>query len=106
MSDEKTPIAKRGPEFDLGDLARAIAERTGFRAATLRLAVDKIAAIVPDVLSEHGSVELPGIGVISLSHRYEKAGDKFTEVTGSMKVRFRPAGDLRREIERLTGFDV
>ena len=53
-----------------------------------------------------GSVELPGIGVISLSHRYEKAGDKFTEVTGSMKVRFRPAGDLRREIERLTGFDV
>ncbi len=106
MSDEKTPIQKRGPEFDLGDLARAIAERTGFPAATMRSALDKVAEILPDVLAEHGSVELPGIGVFSLSHRYEKAGDKFTEVTGSMKVRFRPAGDLRREIERLTGYEV
>jgi len=39
MSDEKTPIQKRGTEFDLGDMARAIAERTGFPAATLRSAV-------------------------------------------------------------------
>lgn len=106
MSDEKTPIQKRGPEFDLGDLSRAIAERTGFPAATLRSAVEKIAEVLPDVLAEHGSVELPGIGVVSLSHRYEKVGGEFVAVEGSMKVRFRPAKDLRREIERLTGFDV
>ena len=42
-----------GTEFDLGDLARAIAERTGFPAATLRSAVDKIAEILPEALAEH-----------------------------------------------------
>ncbi len=106
MSDEKEPIAKRGPEFDRGDFARAIEKVDGLpKAETLNL-LDHLGRMLPQILAEHGRIELPGIGTFSLAHRYEKVCGKFVEVLGSMKVRFRPANDLRREIERLTGYDV
>ena len=98
MSDEKTPIEKRGPEFDLGDLARANAERGGLPAATLRLAVEQIAELLPDVLAQHGRVEIPGLGVFTLGHRYTKTADGQCVLTGKKKIRFRPAVDLQRAV--------
>ena len=99
-------IEKKGEEFDRGDFARAIEKADGLPKATTLNLLDHLGRMLPQILAEHGRIELPGIGTFSLLHRYEKVGGKFVEVSGSMKVRFRPADDLRREIAALTGLDV
>ena len=107
MSDEKTPIAKRGPEFDLGDLARAIAERTGFPAATLRSAVEKVAEILPDVLAEHGRVELP-FGTLFVEDRAQRRGYNFDTdeeiiIPARQKICFNPATKVRKAVTEISG---
>ena len=107
MSDEKTPIQKRGTEFDLGDLARAIAERTGFPAATLRSAVEKIAEILPEVLAEHGRVELP-FGTLFVEDRAQRRGYNFEtdeEITipARQKICFNPATKVRKAVTEISG---
>jgi len=107
MSDEKTPIQKRGTEFDLGDMARAIAERTGFPAATLRSAVEKIAEILPEVLAEHGRVELP-FGTLFVEDRAQRRGYNFEtdeEITipARQKICFNPATKVRKAVTEISG---
>lgn len=89
-------IEKRGTEFDLGDLARAIEERKGYAYAAVRLYLEEFAEILPEILAEHGRVEIPGLGVFTLGHRYTKTADGEFVLTGKKKIRFRPAVDLQR----------
>ncbi len=100
-------IEKKGTEFDLGDLARAIAERTGFPAATLRSAVDKIAEILPEVLAEHGRVELP-FGTLFVDDRAARRGYNFEtdeEITipARQKICFNPATKVRKAVTEISG---
>lgn len=97
-------IEKRGNEFDLGDLARAINERDGLAAAAVRLYLGKVAEILPEILAQYGRIEVPGIGVISVENRYRKTPDGFAVVENARKIDFRPADDLREKVEELTGF--
>lgn len=99
-------IEKKGEEFDRGDFARAIEEADGLPKATTLNLLSHMARMFPKILSEHERLELPGIGVFYMSPVFEKVEGAFVEVPGSMKVRFRPADDLRREIAALTGLDV
>ena len=107
MSDEKTPIQKRGTEFDLGDMARAIAERTGFPAATLRSAVEKIAEILPGALAEHGRVELP-FGTFFLEDRAQRRGynfetDEEMTIPPRQQICFNPATKVRKAVTEISG---
>lgn len=90
-------IEKKGQEFDRGDLARAINEKHGTPEATVHYILEQFAGILPDVLREHGRVELPGLGVFTLGPKYRKTESGF-EATGKHKVRFRPAEDLNRAV--------
>lgn len=97
-------IAKKGPEFNLSDLARAVEVRYGLpRAATINLFLH-VAEILPEVIAQHERVELPGIGVISMENRYRKTPEGFMVVENVRKIDFRPADDLRENVEELTGF--
>ena len=100
-------IEKKGTEFDLGDLARAIAERTGFPAATLRSAVDKIAEIMPEVLAEHGRVEFP-FGTFFLEDRAQRRGynfetDEEMTIPPRQKICFNPATKVRKAVTEISG---
>ena len=99
-------IEKKGEEFDRGDFARAIEKADGLPKATTLNLLAHMAKMFPKIIAEHERIELPGIGTFYLSPVFEKVEGKFVEVPGSMKVRFRPADDLRREIAALTGLDV
>jgi len=90
-------IPKQGSEFDRGDLARAIEERDGLPHAAVHLYLEKVAAILPEILGEHGRIEIAGLGVFTLGQKYRKEEGQFVP-TGKKKIRFRPAADLNRAV--------
>lgn len=101
---------KRGAEFDTGDYARANAERGGLPAATMYLALDQFAAILPEILAEHKRVELP-FGVIRLKARKSRAGKNFgtgepVVIPPYLEVKLRAADAVTRAIEELTEMPV
>lgn len=107
MSDEKTPIEKKGTEFDLGDLARAIAERKGYAYAAVRLYIDELAEILPEALAEHGRVELP-FGTLFLEDRAQRRGynfetDEEMTIPPRQKICFNPATKVRKAVTEISG---
>ena len=89
-------IEKRGAEFDLGDLARAIEARYGLSYAATRNLFGRFAEILPDILTQHGRLEVPEVGVFTLGPRYEKKDDGFHVVDGSKKIRFEASKALKQ----------
>ncbi len=107
MSDEKTPIEKRGTEFDLGDYARAIESRHGLAHAAVRHHLQCVAELLPEALAEHGRVELP-FGTFFLEDRAQRRGynfetDEEMTIPPRQKICFNPATKVRKAVTEISG---
>lgn len=94
--------------MDLGDICRAIEAEHGLPYATVRSCIEKFAAIMPGAISEHGRVEIPGLGVFFLEDRAPRTGynfqtDEEVAIPARQKVIFNPATGLTKSIETQTG---
>ena len=103
-------IEKKGTDFDLGDLARAIYDRYGYDEAVVRMHVQLIAEILPEILAEHRRIELP-FGVIRLKSRKARVGKNFgtdepVVIPPCLKVTLRASDAMTRELEKLTEMPV
>jgi Bacterial nucleoid DNA-binding protein len=103
-------IEKKGTDFDLGDLARAIYDRYGYDEAVVRMHVQLIAEILPEILAEHRRIELP-FGVIRLKSRKARVGRNFATresivIPPSLKVSLKASDELIDQIESLTEMPV
>jgi nucleoid DNA-binding protein len=64
-----------GPEFDLTDMATAVAGKTGYSAKTCREVLEAFAATLPDALVAHqGRMEFHGLGVFRIEERAPRKG--------------------------------
>ncbi len=101
-------IEKRGAEFDLGDICRAVEAEHGLPHATVRLCIERFAAILPAAIAEHGRVEIQKLGVFFLEDRAPRTGYNFqtgeeVDIPARQKVIFNPATGLTKSIEQQTG---
>lgn len=104
-------IEKRGAEFDLGDLGRAVEAETGMPRATVITVLNQVAGVLPAILAQHDRIEIPGIGVLFLEERSPRVGYNFqdgeaVEIPARTKVVFNAATPLVKEVGRLTGKNV
>lgn len=100
-------IEKKGTEFDTGDLARAIAERHGYNEAVTRLHIDLFAEILPEILAEHGRIELP-FGTFFVEDRAQRRGYNFATdeeiaIPARQKICFNPATKIRKAVTEISG---
>ena len=101
-------IEKRGPEFDLGDICRAIEAEHGLPHAAARLYIETFCGILAHAIAEHGRVEIPKLGVFFLEDRAPRTGHNFqtdeeVAIPARQKIIFNPAIGLTKSIENQTG---
>lgn len=104
-------IEKRGAEFDLGDLARAVEADSGLPHATVYNVLRAVANVLPAALAQHERIEMPGIGVLFLEERAPRVGHNFqndeeVQIPARTKVVFNASVPLVKEVGRLTGKKV
>lgn len=101
-------IEKRGAEFDLGDICRAVEAEYGLPHATVRICIERFTEILPLAIAEHGRVEVQKLGVLFLEDRAPRTGHNFqtdeeVAIPARQKIIFNPAIGLTKSIENQTG---
>ena len=104
-------IEKQGAEFDLGDLCRAIEQNGGLYADTAKEVFQSFAAILPDILQQHGRIELHGMGVLEMEDRKGKIvpdihGGPGKQMDDYKKIVFRASEPVCKAIEAVIGINV
>lgn len=109
---------KSGKYFDKKDLTIEITSRYGdamdaarTQSEAVEIVLKALGAILPDALSEFGTVHIHGLGVFTLRHRAARKGwnfetDESVDIPPFLDVEFHPAPVVREIIAERTGQEV
>lgn len=94
----------KGTEFDRGDLARNISQKTGIPEETCLQVIEWMAVSIADAIVEFDRVEIHDFGVFTLTNLEADSGSlpdgQPWEAPERLKVVFRPAKVFRDNISR------
>lgn len=97
---------KQGAEFDLGDLIRAVEERTDGTDLEIKHIIKTAFELLAEALADERRVELHDVGVFSLQRRKArlyKFGDQEIEKPEHDKIRFKASPAFADVIWNTTG---
>lgn len=104
-------MEKQGRDFDRGDIARNIAEKTGLDEHDVLSVLKALPSTLADALTEFGAVEYIGLGVFHLDERKARKGYDFAsretiEIPERLKVTFQAAPFVCEIVADRRGIDV
>ena len=107
---ESTPI-NPGGEFDLNDMAMAVAGKVGYSAKTCREVLQAFSDILPIALvANHGRIEMHGLGVFRIEKRASRSGltpdGQLWETSERQEVVFHAAPAVNAAITERTGVET